>query len=290
MMRQYIVFAIVLMLVFGCPQTEAPVNETAEEPPQTMITPVVPPTTEQTPEVPAIPLGYTVNLGDTVWVNYTLWVNGTVYDTNNATLANESGIYNPQRIYEPLMFTVEFNKGVIDGFIINTIGMALNETVQYNVDPARGYGPYDPEKVLVVPRYYNVSNYEVVPRAYLEEQGVNISNGTGYSTPFGDVFIDSFNEENVTLFYILIPDHSFIVNGIPQKIVSTDSETFTATIEYLLDVGQTYQLPHPQTGMPALFQVTGKTDQNITLDGNHPLANETLTFRVTLVDMVPYQG
>ncbi len=290
MMRRYIVFAIVLMLVFGCPQTEIPSNETAEEPPQTLITPVTPPTTEQPPEIPTIPPGYTVNLGDTVWVNYTLWVNGIVIDTNNATLANESGIYNPQRKYEPFVYTVEFNKGVIEGFIINTIGLALNETVYFDVDPARGYGPYDPTKVIVVPRYYEVSNYETVPRAYLEQQGVNISNGTAYNTPYGDVFIDSFNEENVTLFYIFLPGHSFILKGIPQKIVSTDSAAFTATIEYMLEVNKTYSLPHPQTGMPTPFLVTDKTDQNITLDGNHPLANETLTFRVTLVDVIPYQG
>jgi FKBP-type peptidyl-prolyl cis-trans isomerase 2 len=33
--------------------------------------------------------------------------------------------------------------------------------------------------------------------------------------------------------------------------------------------------------------VTGKTDQNITLDGNHPFANDTLRFEVTLLDAEP---
>ena len=183
---------------------------------------------------------------------------------------------------------MEFNQGVIDGFIIGTIGMKINETLLFHADPDRGYGPYDPNKVVVVPRYYNKSNYETVPRSFVEEQDPtqNITNGTAYQTPYGDVFIDHFDNETVTLFYLMMVGHEFILNGIPQKVVATDTENFTATIEFMLNENETYVLPNPQTGSSALYTVIGKTDQNITLDGNHPLANETLTFEVTLLDAV----
>jgi len=203
-----------------------------------------------------------------------------------ATLANESGIYNPYRTYQPFSYMVQFHQGVIDGFIINTIGMRINETVVFHVDPDRGYGPYDPSKVVTVPRYYNKSFYEEIPRSYLEDQGINISNGTAFGTAYGDVFITDFNEENVTLFYILFPGHSFVLNGVPQVINSTDTDAFIATIEYMLQENQTYVLPNPKTGAATNYKVIGKTDQNITLDPNHPLANETLTFQVTLIDAV----
>ena len=199
------------------------------------------------------------------------------------TLANESGIFNPSRQYKPLDFEVQFNKGIIDGFIINTIGMKINETVEYDVDPARGYGPYDPKKVIVVPRYYNKSLYETVPRSYFTQRNLTVTNGTAYDSAYGTVFIQDFNDENVTLFYMLIPGGNMTVNGLPEHVASLNN--LTATMEYMLVVNRSYVLPHPSTNVPTQFRVTDKTDTNITLDGNSPLANETLHFRVTLVNM-----
>jgi FKBP-type peptidyl-prolyl cis-trans isomerase 2 len=236
-----------------------------------------------------LPANYSVNIGDNVSVIYALWVNGSLYDTNNVTLANESGIYKLTKSYKPLNFTVEFNKGMIDGFVINVIGMRVNETVTFNVDPERGYGLYDPSKVMVLPRYYNKTMNETIPRSYFTERGMNVSNGTSYRTQYGTVFIQDFNDENVTIFYFLQEGSKFTVNGIPQKVVSTIFEKTKqyATIEFMLDVNKTYVLPDPVTGQKKVFKVIDKTDQNITLDSNHALANQTLRFRVTLLDVTP---
>lgn len=290
MMRQYVLL-IALIALFGCIQPDVTGNNTTvnvTDVPSNNTSVVLPPTNTTVAPV-IVPPNYTVSIGDTVWVNYTLWVNGSVYDTNNATLANESGIYSPLRKYEPFKFNVEFNKGVIDGFIINTVGLMVNETVTFAVDPARGYGPYDPSKVITVVRYYNRSVFETVPKDYLESQGVDLTVGTAYETDVGTVFINDTNEENVTLFYIMVPGHSFRLGGIPQEVVSSDGN-YTVTIEYLLDEGKTYTLPHPATGMPTRFLVTNVTDQNITLDANHNLANETLRFEVTLLKVEPFQN
>jgi FKBP-type peptidyl-prolyl cis-trans isomerase 2 len=274
-MRIYILI-LSLVLLLGCitpPPAENITNDTTIITPDPNATVVQPP-----PKVE----DYYVQLGDTVWVNYTLWVNNEVTDTNNETLAKEAGIYNPSRRYQPFMYEVALNKGVIDGFVLNSLGMTINETITFNVDPKRGYGPYDPSKVFIVPRYYNMSKLEVIPRSALEEQGLNISKGDSFSTPYGTVFINDLNEENATLFYVLFRGDNFTVNGIPQT-VSDSHGSYNITIEYLLDVNGTYVIPDPQTGMVAMYTVTNQTDQNITLDGNHPLANETLTFRLTLL-------
>ncbi len=274
----------ILVLLFGCIQPPAPTAGTSGE----NTTQFELPQTELPPEIPALPPDYTVGLGDTVWVNYILWVKGEVVDTNNETLAKEVGIYNPGRIYEPFQFQVVFDKDVINGFVMSVIGMSINETLTFSVEPKYGYGPYEPTKVFIIPRYYTKSNYEVVPRELLEGQGLEISNGTSYNTPQGMVFINDFNEENVTLFYMFMPGSTFMVNGIPQRINSTNSENFTAKIEFMLEENGTYILPNPQTGVPAQYTITSKTDQNISLDGNHPLANETLKFQVTLIKAQPY--
>ncbi|MEW6035191.1 MAG: FKBP-type peptidyl-prolyl cis-trans isomerase [Candidatus Micrarchaeota archaeon] len=286
-MRLLIIAALMGLLIAGCvnpPQQ----NQTNRTGPPVLTVPNgtgQPDVTGQQNASTALPPDYSVSLGDYVSVIYSLRVDGEVIDTNNATLANESGIYSPARKYQPFNFTVQFNEGVIDGFIINVVGMRMNETITFSVPPERGYGPYDPKKVVVVPRYYNKSLYETVPRSYFEAQGLAVENGTSFETAYGPVFVSDLNDENVTIFYVLKPNSGFIVNGLPQKVASLDN--LTATIEYMLAVNETYRLPDPSTGAQTTFTVVDKTDQNITIDSNHPLANKTLDFKVTLIGAVP---
>jgi FKBP-type peptidyl-prolyl cis-trans isomerase 2 len=293
MMRQYALL-LALLVIFGCLQPQVSGNNTTEvnvtEPPNTTVVSPVNTTQNTTePSTPVLPPNYKVSIGDRVWVNYTLWVNDSVYDTNNESLAKEAGIYSAGRAYEPFSYVVQFNQGVIDGFIINTVGLMVNETVVFDVDPERGYGFYDQSKVVMVPRYYNRSVFETVPREYLESMDLDLTVGTAYETEVGMVFINQTNEDNITLFYILVPGHKFTLNGVPQQVVNA-SEDYTVTIEHALNVDKYYTLPHPGTGMPTRFLVTNKSAQDITLDANHPLANETLTFEVTLLKVEPFQN
>jgi FKBP-type peptidyl-prolyl cis-trans isomerase 2 len=268
----------------GQPYMGAPNASTNITPPQNQT-----PAQNVTGPVP-LPENYTVSLGDDVSVIYALYVDGGLYDTNNATLANESGIYNPKKAYAPFNYRVMFGEGVIDGFIINTIGMRVNETRSFKVDPERGYGLYDEAKAAVVPRYYQRSVFETLPRSYFTERGLEVSNGTTYDSPYGPVFIHDYNDENVTIFYanIAIEGYEFTYNNIPQKVMNLTNKTaMIATIQYMLEEGKTYVLPDPATGQSTVFRVTGKNEQNITLDANHKLANKTLDFTVTLLDAVP---
>jgi FKBP-type peptidyl-prolyl cis-trans isomerase 2 len=74
----------------------------------------------------------------------------------------------------------------------------------------------------------------------------------------------------------------------PQRVANVSN--LTATIEFMLQQNKSYQLPDPTTGISTPFTVTNKTDTNITIDSNHPLANKTLEFKVTLLDAQPYSG
>lgn len=276
-MRTFAVMLLAALLLAGC------TNPPQEQGNSTLPAINAAGNVTQAPSLGPLPPGAAVDVGDRVSVNYTLKVDGEVYDTTNKSLALESGIYSMARAYEPLNFTVEFNKGLISGFILGVIGMQVNETQSFIVDPARGYGLYDPREVLVVERYYEKNLTEVVPRSFLEEQGINVSasRGAAYNTPYGTVFIQNFTTDSATLVYVLVPGTTFSMNGIPQNVTSLSN--MTATIEFILEDGKSYMIPDPRTGQARLFKVASKTGTNITLDGNHPLANKTLEFTVTVL-------
>ncbi len=292
-MRNIVIFAIIGLMLFGC-INPPPANNTTGNGTGTL--PIISSpnaTNSSAPQQNAssgpepLPPGYTVGLGDKVSVIYALYVDSQLYDTNNATLANESGMFSPLRKYQPFNYTVEFNKGVIDGFIINTIGMRVNETISFSVQPDRGYGPYDPKKAITVARYYNKSLFETVPLSYFTERGINVTNGTGFDSPFGTVFAQNVTEDNVTIFYMSLAQSGteFRYLNMPQQVVEVSN--FSATIELLLKVNESYTLADPNTGAPTRYLVLEKGEENITLDSNHPLANKTLYFSVTLLDVVP---
>jgi FKBP-type peptidyl-prolyl cis-trans isomerase 2 len=273
------------MLLFGCvtPPQEVP-NNTAPAPAVIGTNATnQPASTNATASNQPLPKDYAAKFGDTATVDYTLWVDGIVYDTDNMTLANESGIYNSMRIYRPLTFKLELNKSMINGFVLNVVGMQVNETVKFNVPPALGYGNYNPSKVLVIPRYYNKSIEETVPLSYFAENNITVSKGTGFNTKFGTVFIQDFNDENATIVYMLEPGQTIFVNGLPEKVIHLYN--ITAQMEFMLNVNESYVLPDPTTGVETWFLVTNKTDTNITLDSNNRLANKTLEFEVTLLNV-----
>lgn len=297
MMRYLAIFSLLLLL--GCIQPQTVGNDSNVSTVIGNTSPLPEPVENQTANEtvqenvstgPTYVYDRSADFGDIVAVNYTLWVDGEVIDTNNETLAKEVGLYNQYRKYDPLVFELAPDKQMINGFVFSIVGMEINETLSFDVEPDKGYGYYDQSKVVVIPRSYNRSLYEVVPRDALEQQGfTNLSEGAGFNTSLGLVIVDELNDDNVTLFYNFEQGKTFLLNGIPQIVTSVDRDTLNATIEFDLEENQTYQLPHPQTGTPTYFRITNKTDEEITLDSNHYLANKTLHFRVTLLSIMEPQ-
>ncbi len=283
-LRSYIVIGILAMLLLGC-TSQPPANNTTAQPHPNATVPANATQPAQPSQPQSLPPDYTVSLGDQVWVNYSVWDNnGTLIDTNDPVLANKSGIYQPSREYAPLNFTVQFNQGIITGVIYSVIGMHVNETEQFVVPPQDAYGPYDPSKVVQVPRFYNLSLQIVVPRSYFVANNLNVTNGTSFQDKqYGTVFISDFNDQNVTVFLISLAGHGtkFTVNGVPLQTVNVVNTT--AVVERLLEVNQSYYLPDVNTGAPTYYRVIGKDNSTITLDSNDPRANYTLTFNMTML-------
>ncbi|VVC02697.1 Putative FKBP-type peptidyl-prolyl cis-trans isomerase [Candidatus Bilamarchaeum dharawalense] len=270
-MKNVFLAAIFVILLFGCVNQYQPESNSSS---------IITTPNDTTPTYGKLPSDYSIQTGDHVWVTYTLWVDGKVYDTNNETQAKESGIYNSQRTYKPLDFDVALDKGLIQGFILNIVGMQVNETLQFNVPPQLGYGNHDPTKVLEVPRYLEQPLYETAPLSYFQALGRNISNGSLISeNPM--VIVSDINDENVTLFYALTGGQQFTKNGLTRKVISVN-DTY-ATLELMLQNGTTYNIPNPQTGATTQFTVIDVSNTSITLDMNHPLAGKNLSFHVTVL-------
>ncbi len=271
MKKILIISLMVLIVLFGC-INQQPTNNVSSNLS----------TTPQNNSVITItqPTHAELQMNDTATVLYTLWVDGKVIDTTNATLGNVSGLKRPT--YQPLVYHMDLNGNIIKGFVLNTLGMTVNETRKFIVDPTLGYGNWSQKNVITTDRYYNKSLEEDIPRSYFDSRGItNISNGTSFRTPYGSVFIKDMNQENVTIFYVLTRGQEFETNGIPQKVISVNN--LTATIEFNLNENQTYHVPNPETGVVGPLKVLNKTNNTITIDTNQELAGKNLVFEVTLL-------
>ncbi len=280
----FVLFGIVLL--FGCITPPQPPTNITNIPVLSNQTPVPNSSNSNAspyPIAPPLSQDPSVEFGDIATVDYKLWVNGTLYDTSLPELANQSVAYNPLRKYTPMTYSVELNKGVITGFIVNTVGLSLNDTLAFDVDPKHGYGVYDPTKVIIIPRTYNMSLYETVPRSDIDENKINLTKGAGFKTNVGTVFISELNDTTVTFFYLLTAGKEFTANNLDQKVLSIGN--LSATIEYMLELNKSYILPDPKTNAMAKYLVTDINDQNITLDSNSPLAGKTLSFEVRLLSI-----
>ena len=72
------------------------------------------------------------------------------------------------------------------------------------------------------------------------------------------------------------PRHEELIQDVPKSDLPDDME---------LSVGLQLQAQNPE-GQVMRFTITEVTDDTITVDGNHPLAGQTLNFDIELVEIV----
>lgn len=223
-----------------------------------------------------------VQYGDAVSVEYALILkNGTVYDTNVESIAKVSGSYDPLRKYLPLKFTVAKGAGLIDGFVEGIIGMKAGGKRQIEVPPEKGYGVFDPDKLVSIPLFYEKERFEEVPMAWLKTQKVEIKNDSVFQTNIGLVAVYNFTNETATLEYLLTVGDKFRFNGLPQLVANKTKGSFT--IKYDLEEGKDYVTFDSKSGTQKFVRVLSINETNAILNENHPLAGQTLVFNVTLL-------
>ena len=81
---------------------------------------------------------------------------------------------------------------------------------------------------------------------------------------------------------VTIPEQDAYGPRDPERELKVPRSEFPGDIDP--EVGQKLQVGRPD-GVPAIVTVTEMTDEEITLDANHPLAGKTLTFDIELVEV-----
>jgi FKBP-type peptidyl-prolyl cis-trans isomerase 2 len=218
--------------------------------------------------------------GDLVSVDYTLRVDGAVVDTSLADVARQAGMFDSSRTYQPISFRLVLGGQMIDGFVKGIVGMSPGETRNFTVSAADGYGQADPQKIVTLGRYHNMSVFEQVPMDYFIAKNMTVRQGAVFTTSSGNVGIENYTNDTVTLRYLFLPGHQFAVNGIPETVVSMANDTMLISLDF--QDNRTYALTDPNTGTQTSARVTYADNDTVTLDSNNPLAGKSLDFQVTL--------
>ncbi|EAT59024.1 FKBP-type peptidyl-prolyl cis-trans isomerase [Chlorobium ferrooxidans] len=81
---------------------------------------------------------------------------------------------------------------------------------------------------------------------------------------------------------VIAPEDAYGVHS-RELVTAVDRERFPADME--LEIGQQLQVGLTD-GQQAIVMVVDLSDTSVTLDANHPLAGQTLTFEIELVEIV----
>ncbi|MFH1221971.1 MAG: FKBP-type peptidyl-prolyl cis-trans isomerase [Candidatus Micrarchaeota archaeon] len=258
----FVLFVLLAAAMFGC---------------------IIPPTPQEnvTNQTPV----QTANYGDTVAVDYMLTVDGNLLDTNIESVAKNNSMYTPFKSYQPLRFPLLLgpDSGVIPGFAKGIVGMKVNETKTFEVKPEDGYGAYNAQLAYNVSKYYNKSAFETIPRSFFEGSNITLENGTGFNTDIGQVFVQEFNDANVTIMYLFQPGDTFNYNGFHHVVVGSNNLTYRIMLD--VRVNGSYDSLSPLTGQKATLRVTALDNETMTIDENRQLAGKTLLFNVTLREL-----
>ena len=259
-----------------------------------------------------------VHEGDIIKVDYIGRLeDGTIFDTSLEEVAREAGLYDPLRSYKPLQFKVGSGQ-MIPGFDRGVIGMKVNETKNITIPPEEAYGEYDPERVNVIPRTFEIPLEETFNRT-LEMPLYNFNMTFGREYTVGErlkvpgsqiyVIVENITESAVTVSYDLEEGDTFPFRDQWNETVVRANET-TITVRHEIAVGDNVTLPNspwssivtaisgknatlraeeilePEIQTPFGTMRVSMNETNITIDRNHRLAGKTLTFTVTVREIL----
>jgi FKBP-type peptidyl-prolyl cis-trans isomerase 2 len=234
------------------------------------------------PTTPTSENASTADKYDIVTVDYTgSFLNGTVFDTSIREVAEKNGVYNPIKSYEPLTFTLGYG-GLIKGFEEAIAGMNIGEVKEVTLPPEKAYGYRSEELIQAVER---VQSSPIVQNISLDKfidsigkepyvgMEFTVPNRSGYEVTWPMTVLAVYND---TVTFRYHPDRNATINTIfgPAGVYATEEEIL---IELKAEVGdKVLTLVGPAV-------ITDVNEENITIDFNHPLADQTLKFKIKLL-------
>ncbi len=197
-----------------------------------------------------VPKGPATKAGDRVYVYYVGRTDdGKVFDTNVAAEAKKAGTFDSGAAYAPLSFTLGAGE-MIPGFDKAVAGMRVGEKRIVRILPEDAYGY--PQESLVV--NVTIARTAAILLSNFDEQGVAKAVGTEVPTRFGSAKVIAVNATH-------------------------------GTIEFSPKADETIAFPNGARGKMVSSEPSGENGLILTIDANHPLAGQPLTFDVTLASI-----
>lgn len=207
-----------------------------------------------------------------------------VVDTNIEKVAKEAGIYNPQRQYTPFTFATE-KKEVIPGVEETAKTLKVGEEKIAVIPPEQAYGPVnyswfkEIQKETNVPIMHQMHIKEFIAltgKEPIEGQLVTID-------PFGWKML----VKEVKEFDVIVENALKVGDKVTLSGTSWESQVTKKTDEHIV-LRQNPKL-HDQMvtadgNAEFNYRVVKVTKDSFSVDANHPLAGQTLTFYMKIVN------
>ncbi len=219
--------------------------------------------------------------GSSVTVDYTLYLeDGKIFDTTIEEVGVSAGFENGD--YTPLIFNVG-SESIINGFSEELLGLREGDEKRFTLTPERAYGERLDERVRSYSRNLNITKYAYVDiQKYETAYGKNPVLNDTVEVP---VFLWKFRVvrlegEKVVLEQILNEGDILNLPGADWTAVVLSIREDYILIRQSPNVGDYMD----SAGSPKSKVVRVEEDLFIT-DANFPLAGQTITFEVKIIDV-----
>ena len=248
--------------------------------------------------------GLIVHVGDQISVNYIgMFEDGTVFDTSIQSVAENNTLY-PKSLsfsatapFSPLEFTVGEGQ-MIEGFDRGVVGMGVNQTKVITIPSDKAYGDINEDMILTRDLSESLPVFEWITNSTSFEDtysvpailGTTVIN-TNYGWNMTVYFIDSSSGDILMKNEPMVGEIIQLYYGWSSRVVSVDSAANQGTgeivVKHLLYPEDEGNIMSADQYGPFLITDVDLTAGTMTLDYNREVVGKTLTFKITIVSIVP---